>query len=107
VASEQGSNRGFGVLANFHADGHDGSSIACGSLPREGVEPRVSGNRFYPWRLNRDRFNPFVMYGLPYCVAERPQGLSLPSAIRKVAAEAMIDIGNDDLPEIPPRLSLL
>jgi hypothetical protein len=72
-----------------------------------GVEPRVSGNRLYPWRLNRHRFNPFVMYGLPYCLAERPQGLSLPSAIRKVAAEAMIDIGNVDLPEIPPRLSLL
>jgi hypothetical protein len=47
------------------------------------------------------------MYGLPYCIAERPQGLSLQSAIRKVAAEAAIDLAGVDLPEIPPRLTLL
>jgi hypothetical protein len=72
-----------------------------------GVEPRVQGNRFYPWRLNRRIFNPFTMYGLPYCLAERPQGISLPSAIRKVAAEAAIDIVDVDLPELPPRLTLV
>jgi hypothetical protein len=72
-----------------------------------GVQPRVQGNRFYPWRLNRQTFNPFAMHGLPYCVPERPQGLSLSSAIRKVAAEAAIDIAEVDLPELPPRLTLI
>jgi hypothetical protein len=72
-----------------------------------GVQPQVQGNRFYPWRLNRRTFNPFAMHGLPYCVPERAQGLSLPSAIRKVAAEAAIDITEVDLPELPPRLSLI
>jgi hypothetical protein len=72
-----------------------------------GVEPRVQGNRFYPWGLNRRTFNPFTMYGLSYCVPERPQGLSLPSAIRKVSAEAAIDLANVDLPELPPRLTLV
>ena len=72
-----------------------------------GVETRVHGNRFYPWRLNRRTFNPLVMFGLPYCVPERPQGMSLPSAIRKVAAESAIDIVGVDLPEFPPRLTLI
>jgi hypothetical protein len=71
-----------------------------------GVEPRVFGNRFYPWSLNRGRFS-LGMHGLPYCVAERSQGLTLPSAIRKVAAEAAIDITNIELPAYPARLTLL
>jgi len=47
------------------------------------------------------------MVGLPYCVAERTRGLSMPSAIRKVAAEAAIDLTNVDVPDYPPRLNLI
>ena len=72
-----------------------------------GVAPQVDGNRFYPWHLNRKVFSPRSSKGLPYCLAERPQGLSLPSAIRKVASEAAIDIANVELPEFPPRLTLV
>jgi hypothetical protein len=72
-----------------------------------GVQPQVQGNRFYPWHINRRMFKPFDMPGLPYCVPVRPQGLSLQSAIRMVAAEAAIDIVNVDLPETPPRATLV
>jgi hypothetical protein len=72
-----------------------------------GIEPRVLGNRFYPWAVNRNRFRLFEMVGLPYCVAERTRGLSMPSAIRKVAAEAAIDLTNVDVPDYPPRLNLI
>jgi hypothetical protein len=72
-----------------------------------GIEPRVLGNRLYSWAVNRNRFRPFEMVGLPYCLAERTRCLSMPSAIRKVAAEAAIDFANVDVPDYPPRLNLI
>ena len=72
-----------------------------------GVDSQVSGNRLYAWALNRAAFRPFTLRGLPYCVSFRPQGISFPSAIRAVAAEARIDLSNVDLPESPARITLL
>ena len=72
-----------------------------------GVPPFVTGNREYLWRLNRLTFDPWTMPGLPYALSLRPQGMSLPSAIRHLAHAANIDVTNSDLPERPIRQTLI